>query len=78
MDSGRRFQRHSIDVYLRAIGTPAGDLDATIDAVVAYLDENKITPERFRGFSFPATRNAIGTALRHSQVGEEATECPTP
>jgi len=73
MNTGRRFQRHTIDVYLRARGIPAAELDATIDAVVEFLDGERITPERFRAFSFPATRNAIETALNET----EALECPT-
>lgn len=63
MNSGRRFQRHTIDVYLRARGIPEDAIEATIDRIVDYLDRERITPERFRGFSFPATRNAIETAL---------------
>lgn len=69
MNSGRRYQRHTIDVYLRArfAGLSDARVEAAIDRIVDYLDRMQITPERFRGFSFPATRNAIETALHETQ-----------
>jgi len=60
---GSSYQRQAIGVYLRARGIADDEIDDTIDRVIRYLDSQRITPERFRGFSYPATRNAIETAL---------------
>lgn len=76
MNAGRQFQRQIIATYLRTSRQypRTVDLDSTIDAIVAYLDDQGITPDRFRGFSFPATRHAIETALIAQAGGEDGPE----
>lgn len=64
---GSTYQRQAIAVYLRSTGTPETEMESLIDRVVRYLDANAITPERFRGFSFPALRNAIETAIHETK-----------
>lgn len=72
MNSGRKFQRHTIETYLIASRGVPDDVNFAdlVDSIVEYLDSQSITPERFRGFSYPATRNAIETALQEVTSGE--------
>jgi len=49
------------------------DIWKLVDRIVEYLDAQAITPEQFRGFSYPATRHAIEEALR-AVTGGGATE----
>jgi hypothetical protein len=46
------------------------DIWKLVDRIVEYLDAQAITPEQFRGFSYPATRHAIESALAAVTGGE--------
>jgi hypothetical protein len=70
MNAARRYERYVIQTCIENRIQDRRRLAGTIDRIVEYLDAQSITPERFRGFSYPAARNAIETALRAVTGGE--------